>query len=94
MTLVIDVAPEVERKLWVHARRHGVSVEEHARALIERSVASEPLPEEGPFHERATREEWHEAFHELVASLRGLVKAPVIPDEALRRENLYEDRGL
>ena len=91
MMLVIDVDPEVERKLGDDARRHGVSIEDRARALLERSLEGRG---ERPFYEQAAPEEWHRAFHELVADLQGLVAAPVIPDEALRRQHLYDDRGL
>jgi hypothetical protein len=52
---------------------------------------SSPTPT--PFHETATQEEWERAFDAWVESHRDLM-APVIPLDALRRENLYDDRGM
>jgi hypothetical protein len=51
--------------------------------------SSEELPDQEYWE--ATREEALDALQRLVK--RG-VKGVNIPDDALRRENLYEDRGL
>lgn len=52
-----------------------------------------PREESPPFHAFATAEERIKAFHAWVDSRRDIT-APLIPEEVLRRENLYEDRGL
>ena len=42
------------------------------------------------FYEVATAEEW---IRELEEAPKRLPVSPVLPDEALRRENMYEDRA-
>ncbi|MGH7962816.1 MAG: hypothetical protein ACRERD_13470 [Candidatus Binatia bacterium] len=49
----------------------------------------QPEEEALPFWATATAEEWIKGFHEWVNEPRP--EAPVIPLEALRRENFYED---
>lgn len=38
MTLIIEVAPEVETRLQVIAAKHGLAAAEYAKALLERHV--------------------------------------------------------
>lgn len=89
MSLVIEVPPDLERRLRGDAERRGVPVEEYAHELLARY---QPVPAPGePIYERAGTEEWSRAFHELVDSFAD-VQAPPIPLDALRRESMYDDR--
>ena len=45
-----------------------------------------------PFHETATPTEWSIAFLEWINSHRTL-NLPILSDEAINRESIYEDRG-
>lgn len=88
MSLVIDVPPDVERRLQVEAERQGMPIEQYARELLAQwRPATTP---DVPFYERATSEEWSRAFHDLIDSF-GDIQAPPIPLEALRRESMYDD---
>jgi len=49
-------------------------------------------PEERPFYETASPEEWVSAFREWVESHRGL-NLPPLSDEAISRESIYGERG-
>jgi hypothetical protein len=89
MSLVINLAPDVETRLRDEAARRGQNPTELASSLLSEMFG----PEARPFHETATPEEWDRAFMQWVESHRA-DSAPVIPLEALRREHLYEDRGL
>jgi hypothetical protein len=88
MTLTIHVAPEVEQRLREEAARRGQEADEYVSELL-----SAILPDrQRPFYETASPEEWVRAFREWAASHKGT--GTPIPDEALRRENMYDDRGL
>ncbi|PSB49209.1 hypothetical protein C7B80_03150 [Cyanosarcina cf. burmensis CCALA 770] len=49
-------------------------------------------PEERPFYETATSQEWVSAFREWVESHRGW-NAPLLADKAISRESIYGERG-
>lgn len=57
-------------------------------ALLEQLVE----PQEPPFYERATGEEWLIAFRQWVDSHRTL-NLPPLSDEAISRESIYGERG-
>jgi hypothetical protein len=88
MTLTINVAPEVEDRLREEAARRGQEAGEYVSDLLSDMLRDRPRP----FYETASREEWVRAWREWAASHKST--AAPIPDEALRRENMYEDRGL
>ena len=90
MTLEIK-QPDVESRVRNLAHNRGISPEQLLLDLIEAQLPPEDA-ERRPFYETATSEEWNAALDHLAA--RFPQDAPLIPDEALRRENLYEDRGL
>ncbi len=95
MALSLDLPPELEARLRDEAARRGRDVADFARFLLECSLrvpGSPPAPER-PFYETATDEEWLREFHDFLEEFRDN-DAPPIPLEALRRENIYEDRGL
>jgi hypothetical protein len=43
-----------------------------------------------PFWATATPEEWVEHFHQWLENMRARESGPPLPDEALRRENMYD----
>jgi plasmid stability protein len=90
MALTINVPPEVEARLREEAAKRGQDAAEYAGALLTQMLGPGHLKS---FAETATQEEWQRAFEAWVASHHDLT-APVISLEALRRENLYEDRGV
>jgi hypothetical protein len=90
MTLTIDLPPHMEEQLVSEARKRGLAPTDYARRLIE-SQLPPTKPEEQSLWETLSTEAWIRAFQEWVDS-HDYVTAPPIPLEALRRENLYEDR--
>ena len=88
MTFTIRVAPEVEHRLREEAARRGQEADEYISDLLSELLQVQPRP----FYETASPEEWVRAFREWAAGHKGTGSA--IPDEALRRENMYDDRGL
>ena len=87
MTLALELTPEMEEQLRQEAARQGQPLEAYALARLQ---VPQPSTEPRPFYETATPEEWEREFRAWVAS-HDYVTAPVIPMEALRRENMYED---
>ena len=83
MTLTLELTPELEQQLQHEATRHGQETEAYALLLLQNA-----LPE--PSYETRTPEERAQAFLEWAHSPVN-VTAPPVPDEALRRENMYED---
>ena len=63
-------------------------IKPHLDAMLERLVE----PQERPFYESATPQEWTHAFREWVDSHRGL-NLPNLSDEAISRESIYGERG-
>jgi hypothetical protein len=88
MTLTIEVPPEVESRLREEAARRGQETEEYVGVLLSELFGVLARP----FYETATPEAWARAFREWAAGHD--TTTPPIPLEALRREHMYEDRGL
>jgi hypothetical protein len=88
MTLTIDIAPELEAQLQKEAARRGLAASDYARQLLEeRLLVTEPKP----FWATATREEWEAAFDQWLASHDAT--RPPLPEDALRRDSFYGERG-
>jgi hypothetical protein len=96
MTLKLEFPPELESRLRKEAAKRGMSVDQCAQLLLQDQLAlttETSTPDVRAL--RKTPEESLRAFHELLDFIKSLnIPAPSIPAEALRRENLYEDRGL
>ena len=100
MTLTIDLAPEEETELSNAASREGMNPSEYAhRLLVKQLGLADPVAggwavedKQPPFYARATPEEWKREFEAW--SQNHDRSTPLLSDEALRRENLYEDRGM
>jgi hypothetical protein len=109
MTLHIDLPPDLESELLVAAVQQGVSASDYALSVLKTALTIKPSrtravrdaagsrPDSGPadqepFYSRASRAEWEQAFQAWVHSHHD-VQAPALSAEALRRENMYDDRG-
>ena len=90
MTLTIDLPAGIEERLRSVADSEGVPMEKFVLGLIEEKIGSGGV-EGGELWRTLSTEEWLAAFQEWVESHKH-IEAPVIPLEALRRENMYEDR--
>ena len=91
MSVTIELKPETEKRLAEKAKQNGLPIETFIEVFIEDNLEeTEDKPKEKPFHETATKEEWLTEFHRWVDSHQDK-NYPSIPDEALRRENMYED---
>lgn len=88
MTLTIDISPELEKRLQAEATRCGLAADDYARKLLEDRLLTR---EQKPFWATATTEEWLRAFNAWMDSHDPTL--PPLPDEALRRESFYGDRG-
>ena len=95
MALTLELEPPLEQRLHEVAARRGMTVEQYARQVLEglMTAQAELDRKDLPFYETATPEEWDREFDAFLASFDD-VMVPEIPLEALRREYLYEDRGL
>jgi hypothetical protein len=95
MSVTIELKPETEKRLAEKAREKGLKIETFIEVFIEDNLKDEPKTsteeKEKPFYETATREEWLAEFNRWVDSHRDK-GYPHLSDEALRRENIYEDR--
>ena len=95
MTLKLELPPGLEALLRAEARRQKMGVEAYALEVLADRVVPPSIPESDrrpPADEREF-EAWNRKFETLLATFKN-IDAPDIPSEALRRENMYEDRGL
>ena len=94
MTVTIELKPETEKRLAEKAKQNGLPIETFIEVFIEDNLEEETktatAEKEKSFHETATKEEWLAEFHRWIDSHQDK-NYPSIPDEALRRENMYED---
>ncbi|MDQ3815252.1 MAG: hypothetical protein M3347_15125 [Armatimonadota bacterium] len=98
MTLTIELTPAEEAQLQQQASGRGLTVSEYMHHLLMAQLGTSSSngaaqPERKlPFAATATPEEWIRAFNQWADSHQDIQAN--IPDEALRRENIYDDRGL
>jgi hypothetical protein len=83
MTVTLNLAPELEKRIAAQALAQGVSVDDYLLSVIEATAA--PVPSE-----RASLEEFEAAMDELAEGMDGV---PVLAPEALSRESIYGHRG-
>ena len=91
MSLQITLSPYTEARLEEEASKLGMAASEYARQLIERQFS--PQAGEKSLWKTTTAEQWKREFRRMVESFRDL-DLPPTEIEPLRRENLYEDRGI
>ena len=97
MTLIIDLPPDAERRLVGEASGRGLGAAEYAARLLSNHLETvaatrSALRGKTPFHMIATNEEWERSFREWVAS--HTTSTNPVSLESLRREHLYDNRGL
>ena len=79
----LNLRPEIEQRLRALADANGISPEDYLQRVVEEKIGG------GSPQRRLSAEDWAHQFEEWANSFP---EAPLIPDEALRRENLYPDR--
>jgi len=79
----LNLRPDLEERLLSLAAANGVSLETFLQRVLEEKAG-------GASRSRLNAEEWSHQFEEWADSFPD---APLIPDGALSRENLYPDRG-
>jgi hypothetical protein len=84
---MIPVKPELKAQLDAYARQHGQSTADALNDLLLAQLNAEP---QGP---ELSQEEWVRKLKAWGEGNAGK-NLTILPDEALRRENMYEDRGL
>jgi hypothetical protein len=86
MTLTLNLPPQVEQAYLAEAQARGVSIDALVRdVLLERR----PLPVAADM----TPQQWVAEFRAWVHSHSG-DDLPLLSDEAISREFIYQDRGL
>jgi hypothetical protein len=89
MSVIVNLAPDTERRLREKAAQKGQTIEQYLGQLAEESAASPAVGQEpSPARSDKTPEEWVAEWLAWVASHR---PGPVIADDS--RESIYEGRG-
>jgi hypothetical protein len=86
MDLKLNLPPNVEQAYLAQAQARGLSVDD---VVAETLVAAQPAEEVPPL----SADEWIQKL-EAWAARNAHKNLPILSDETLRRESLYEDRGL
>jgi hypothetical protein len=85
---MMPMKPERKAQLEAYAQQHGQSAADALDDLLAAQLNPEP---QGP--EQLSHEEWVRKLRARGERNAGK-NIPVLSNEALRRENMYEDRGL
>jgi HicB family len=81
MTVTLDLRPETEASLAALAAEQGVSLEQYISRLLEGQVPDQP-----PLSPAERAAAWREAA-------KGLPPTPLLSDDAISREMIYDARG-
>ena len=83
MTVKLELTPDIEAGLMAQAQASGLSLEAYLEKMLREQGESAATPTLAPAEEwTRTFETWADSFPDTA----------LIPDEALRRENMYPDR--
>lgn len=101
MTVNLELTPELSERLKAEADRRGVATEQVITDVLQDKLphatdedsAERNAPDDPRSRRPITREERDRAFQAFLDACED-IDVPDIPDEFLRREHLYEDRGL
>ena len=88
--MTLQLTPELEEQVREQAAQQGREAEAYALSLLQGALTQSSEARTRPFYETATQEEWEREFRAWAGS-HTYNTAPIVPLEALRRENLYED---
>ena len=95
MMVTINLKPEIEKLVAEKAKENGLQIETYLEVFIEKRLEDESETsidnEKKSLSETAVTEEWFIKFHKWLDSRKDGGE-PFLSDEALRRENIYEDR--
>ena len=83
MAFTLQLDPEMERILAEQARQHGVSVATYIQEILARELAVQTS------EHRLSEEEFEAALDAMTIYSD---KIPVLPLDALRRDEIYRDR--
>lgn len=83
MSVTIDLPPDLEADYAAEAAAHGVPLSEYLRRLLEERGAP---PTENPRSPAERAAFWR-------GSAGGLAHTPLLSDEAISRESIYDPRG-
>jgi hypothetical protein len=86
--MTLEVRPEIAQGLETLASAQGLSVEDYLQRLVARELPTMAYDSYAT-RKRLSSDEWDRQFEQWADSFPA---APLIPDEALSRDNLYPDR--
>ena len=94
MTITIDFPPDIEMGLLAQAKLDGLAVSEYVEKLVREHMAGKTSEAISSFPAYdLPRQEWMREFRAWSQS-PAHANLPVLSDEAMSREAIYEDRGL
>jgi predicted DNA-binding protein len=88
MAMMIEIPPEVEKRLETEAAGRGMTAAEYVREVLEGMFSS---TERSPLWLTATKQEWLERFNAWMDSHDAAL--PPLSDEGTSRESMYGERG-
>ena len=89
MTVTLNIAPEVEADLLAEARSAGLPLDQFISRHLE-SLAQTGTPRDRTRGDEIVKSDhWGKEFDEWLDSFP---QSPVLSEEALKRENWYQDR--
>jgi hypothetical protein len=95
MTLTVVLTSEEEARLFREAAERGLEISEYARRVLTeqltgRNQNGDDSSDKVAFYRRTSAEEWKHALQRW--SQNHSTSTPLISDEMLRRENMYDER--
>ncbi|MGH9946485.1 MAG: hypothetical protein ACRD6X_04730 [Pyrinomonadaceae bacterium] len=90
MTVTIELKPKTKERLAIIAKKNGKTVEAYLEEFIEEKTNAETDEGKKEVAAESTNERT-DRFHRWLDSHKDR-GGPFLSDEALRRENMYEDR--
>jgi hypothetical protein len=93
MTLTIELPPEIEAGLIAQARAQGLDVSLYVQKMLLGQVLAQAAPAVSRPAYELPPEEWIRELRAWSHS-HDAANLPILSDEAMSRETIYEDRGL
>jgi hypothetical protein len=89
MSVTINLNPEIEASLQAQAQAAGLSLDQFVSHQLEVLARNNTLPSHSETSKLDTADQWES---ELDQWLDSFPQHPLLPDEAIERENWYPDR--